>query len=130
VSKTEKIDPITESTLAQLLDVYSQLSTQEAQLQEQLESIQQKRQSLQVVIDLFSKTEKAHVADSEEEAIATPQPPTEKQLESVEEKIAPPQTTSQSQTSAPSLTETSKGQKTISSKKKSQAKKSYPKLSL
>jgi hypothetical protein len=58
----------TQSTLAQLLDIDSQLSSQEAQLRSQLESIQEKRKSLQVVISLFTGADKTDVAPFEEKA--------------------------------------------------------------
>jgi hypothetical protein len=50
--------PTTSSTLAQLLVIDSQLSVQEASLRAQLESIQLKRNSLQVVISLFGEKDK------------------------------------------------------------------------
>lgn len=42
--------------LSKLLDIDSDLAAQEAQLVAELEAIQQKRKSLQTVLDLFSKT--------------------------------------------------------------------------
>ncbi len=60
--------PTQSALLAQLLEIDSQLSSQEAQLHSQLESIQEKRKSLQVVISLFTDADKTSVAPFEEKA--------------------------------------------------------------
>jgi hypothetical protein len=85
VPELENLNSITSSTLAQLLEIDTQLSVQEAHLSAQLESLQHKRQSLQVVIALFDETDKTDVAAPIEETIPTPQLQSEKQLESVKE---------------------------------------------
>jgi hypothetical protein len=92
VSSSESSAPTTDSTLAQLLAIDSQLSIQESQLLAQLESIQQKRQSIQVVIGLFKETDKAHVAEAIEEKTSTPQAQSENQPKSVEEEKVVSQT--------------------------------------
>lgn len=48
---------ISNPTVAKLLEVDTELATQEAQLSAQLQSIQEKRQSLKTVIDLFAPTD-------------------------------------------------------------------------
>jgi hypothetical protein len=73
VPEPEHLNATTPSTIAQLLNIDTQLSVQEAQLRAQLESIQQKRQSLQVVISLFNDIDKAHVVAPIEETASTPQ---------------------------------------------------------
>lgn len=88
VPESENFDPTTKSTLAQLLEIDSQLSAREAQLRSQLESLQKKRQSIQVVIALFGETDKTDVADDLEEKIPTIQAQIEKQPESVKENLA------------------------------------------
>jgi hypothetical protein len=118
VPEPETLNSTTSSTQAQLLEIDTQLSMQESQLLAQLESIQQKRQSLQVVIGLFKETDKATVT-SIEETILTPQAP------SVEEKKAVSQTNKDDLLSAALPTTASKkGKKTGSSAKKSQTRKS------
>ncbi|NJM87549.1 MAG: hypothetical protein HC847_10480 [Hydrococcus sp. RU_2_2] len=90
VSESENFNSKTPSTLAQLLDIDSQLSAQEDQLRTQLESIQQKRNSLKVVIGLFAEADKAKVTNSIKESI--PQANTKKQLENIDESMAVSQT--------------------------------------
>jgi glucan-binding YG repeat protein len=92
VPEPENLNSITSSTLAQLLEIDTQLSVQEAHLSAQLESIQHKRQSLQVVIALFDETDKTDVAAPIEETITTTRAQNEKQPESVEEEKVVSQT--------------------------------------
>lgn len=123
VSESENFNSKTPSTLAQLLDIDSQLSAQEDQLRTQLESIQQKRNSLKVVIGLFAEADKAKVTNSIKESI--PQANTKKQLENIDESMAVSQTIPNE---LPIALESKKGKKTASpSKPKSQTKKTQSK---
>jgi hypothetical protein len=110
--------PTTSSTLAQLLAIDSQLSVQEASLRAQLESLQLKRQSLQVVISLFGEVDKTHVASPIEEKASTPQ------AQSIEENSSvSPTSTDKLPMTAPLAPASTKRKKTVSSSKKSQARK-------
>lgn len=110
--------PTTDSTLAQLLEIDKQLSAQEALLRSQLESIQHKRQSLQIVISLFNDTDKTHLVAPIEEKASTPQE------QSVEENSLLNQTsTDESLTISPTTPASKKGKKTVPSSKKSQTRK-------
>jgi hypothetical protein len=121
VPKSQSSAPTTDSTLAQLLAIDSQLSSQEDQFRAQLESLQQKRQSLQVVISLFGEAELAHVASPIEEKASTPQ------AQSIEENSSVSQTsTDSSPMTAPLAPASTKRKKTVSSSKKSQARKTQP----
>ncbi|NJN59742.1 MAG: hypothetical protein HC879_20790 [Leptolyngbyaceae cyanobacterium SL_5_9] len=51
---TTQIAPTSDPTLTKLLEVDSDLATQETQLTEQLEALQQKRKGLQTVIGIFA----------------------------------------------------------------------------
>lgn len=82
--ESQKSHFITDSTLNQLLDVDSQLSAQETYLQNQLASIQEKRQSLQVVINLFSQAEPTNTVILTKETTSTLE--IEQQSELVEKK--------------------------------------------
>jgi hypothetical protein len=122
VPEHKNLNSTTSSTLTQLLDIDSLLSMQEAQLCAQLESIQQKRQSLQVVINLFNETDKTHVAEGIEEKTSPPQAQSENQPKSVEEeKVVSPTSTDELPSVAPPApaSKTSKKTTTSSSKKKS-----------
>jgi hypothetical protein len=108
----------TQSTLAQLLAIDSQLSVQEAELRAQLESLQQKRQSLQVVISLFGEIDRDHVASPIEEKPSTPL------AQSVEENLAVSQTSvDEPLTISPPTPASKQGTKTARSAKKSQRRK-------
>jgi hypothetical protein len=54
VTNSQIADPSSNSALNQLIEVDAQLAAQEAELSAQLASIQQKRQSLKTVIELFA----------------------------------------------------------------------------
>jgi hypothetical protein len=125
VPESEKFDPTTKSTLAQLLDIDSQLSAREAQLRSQLESLQRKRQSIQDVIALFGETDKTDVANDLKETISSTRAQNEKQPESVKENLAVSKTSANKSPSvAPSVSASTKGKKTTASaSKKSQTKK-------
>jgi hypothetical protein len=82
-------------TVAKLLEVDAELSTQELQLSAQLQSLQEKRRSLRSVIDLFAPTDTAPALP-----IATPaQTPvaeesaevTNEQTKSVAQNVATPE---------------------------------------
>jgi len=114
----------TQSTLAQLLDINSQLSSQEAQLRSQLESIQEKRQSLQVVISLFTGADKTDVAPFEEKA-SLQVAQTDKEPENLKESQAVFEPDKDELlTTSPTTPGSKKGKKAAtSSKKKSQTRK-------
>jgi len=112
VPEPENSNSTTQTTLAQLLNIDSQLSIQEAQLLAQLESIQEKRQSLQIVINLFAEADKTPVVATMEEKILTPQAQTERESHTVVE--PEPKTTS---IEPPTYPEPKKEKKTVSSKK-------------
>lgn len=117
-------DSSTNSTLAQLLEIDSQLSAQETQLLSQLKSIQEKRNSLQVVIGLFTEADKAHVASPIEETTSTPQAQTQKASKTVDESKAVVEPEPQEVPLAPPTDASSTVNKTTTSiKKKSQARK-------
>jgi hypothetical protein len=112
VPESQNFIPTSESTLAQLLDVDSQLSVQEVQLRSQLESVQEKRKSLQVVIDLFSQVDRANV-----ESIKTN--PSTPQTQTIEENLVVSQpNTDESPDVAPPAPAPKKGKKTAKSASK------------
>jgi len=55
VPDSQSFDPTANSTLAKLLEVDSELAVTEAELLSQLESVQEKRRSLKIVLCLFTK---------------------------------------------------------------------------
>ena len=113
--------PTTDPTLAQLLAIDSQLSSQEATLRERIESIQQKRQSLQVVISLFGEADQTNVTSIEEKASTPP-------AQSVEKNSAvSPTSTDESPRVARLAPASKQGKKTVSSSKKSQTRKTQSK---
>ncbi len=69
---TKNIDLSSQSTLAKLQEVDSELAIQEAHLLSQLESLQEKRSSLKTVISLFTADDRSLVR-KQEEVIVTPQ---------------------------------------------------------
>jgi len=54
VPNSQDFDQSANSTLTKLLEVDAQLAAQEAELLSQLESVQEKRQSLKTVVSLFT----------------------------------------------------------------------------
>jgi hypothetical protein len=127
VPEPETLNSTTSSTLAQLLEIDTQLSMQQSQLLAQLESIQHKRQSLQVVIALFDETDKTDVATPTEETITTPQAQTQKQPQSVDENLAASPTEQEESPSAVSSPASTTAKKPASSsKKKNPTKKTQP----
>ena len=98
-------DQISNSTVAKLLEVDSELAGDEAELLSQLQSIQSKRRSLKSVISLFASTDTTDVAPVEkpEQTLpATLKPP----VRSVNENLTtPPLETSRASTTAESQTE-------------------------
>lgn len=65
---SQDFDQTSNSTVVKLLEVDSELAVIEAQLLSQLESIQEKRRSLQTVINLFTKADTLATAPIEEPA--------------------------------------------------------------
>jgi len=125
VPEPKNLNSTTSSTLPQLLDIDSQLSFQEAQLLSQLESIQQKRQSLQVVISLFNEAEKALVAAPIEKEISTSQAQTVDESQAVVE--PEPQESLTTSTPTPTPASTTVKKRTTPTNKKSQTKKTRSK---
>jgi hypothetical protein len=125
VPESQNSIPTTNSTLAQLLEIDTQLSIQEAQLHSQLESLQQKRNSLKVVIELFNVTDAA-IATPVEETTATSQTPPETASQTASQ--ADIELASQESLTTPSPTSTSPKEKKkgTSSSKKIQARKTKP----
>jgi len=78
VSNSQIADQSTNSALHQLLEVDAQLAAQEAEFSAQLASIQQKRQSLKTVIELFASGETAQALAA---PVATPIAQTNGKLE-------------------------------------------------
>jgi len=64
---SQDFDQSANSTLTKLLEVDAQLAVQEAELLSQLESVQEKRQSLKTVVSLFT-----HVASPATAPISLP----------------------------------------------------------
>ena len=116
-----------QSTLAQLLEIDSQLDSQEAQLRSQLESIQEKRQSLQVVISLFTGADKTEVAPLEEKA-SLQVAQTDKEPEHIKESQAVFESDKDElPTTSPTTPGAKKGKKAAtSSQKKSRTRKTKP----
>ena len=71
------------STLALLLEVDSELAVAEAELLSQLESVQEKRRSLKTVVNMFTTAGKSSAAPIESPAPAPPAAETNGQLEPV-----------------------------------------------
>lgn len=86
VPNSENSPDTSNPTVAKLLEVDAELSTQEVELSAQLKSIQEKRHSLKTVIDLFAPTDTATATP-----IATPAqtPVVEAEAEVVEEQVEP-----------------------------------------
>lgn len=61
---TTQIAPTSDPTLTKLLEVDSDLATQETQLTEQLEALQQKRKGLQTVIGIFAPGSETAVSNT------------------------------------------------------------------
>jgi hypothetical protein len=84
---SQGFDQTSNSTLAKLLEVDSELAVQEAELLSQLEPIQEKRRSLKTVISLFTKADTPATVPVKEPA-QTPPAETDKELEPVGENLA------------------------------------------
>ena len=111
VPDSQGFDQTSNSTLAKLLEVDSELAVQEAELLSQLESIQEKRRSLKTVISLFAKPDTPATAPIEattpiKERAQTPSTDTGRELELVSnDLVAPPLETSRATATAESKTE-------------------------
>lgn len=86
MSNSQDFNQTSNSTLAKLLEVDSQLADQEAQLRVQLQSVQEKRQSLKTVISLFTTADTPEEAPVEEPRSLGAQ--TSSELETVNENLA------------------------------------------
>lgn len=89
MSDTQSFDKTSNPTVTKLLEVDSELAVQEAELLFQLESVQEKRQSLHTVISLFTKADPPATVPAE---VAQMSPPDEtgRVLEPVSKDLATP----------------------------------------
>lgn len=117
----QNFDQTSDSTLAKLLEVDSELVVQEEELLSQLESIQEKRRSLKTVISLFTEAD-TPATTSVEEPTQTPYSEIDGKLEAVDQNSAAPSsetseatTAAELETEAPMDTQSNGAQKKTSS---------------
>lgn len=115
MSDTQSFDKTSNPTVTKLLEVDSELAVQEAELLFQLESIQEKRQSLHTVISLFTKADTPATIPAE---LAQISPPDEigKVLEPVSNLATPPLETSKTFATDESETEVAPNTKSKATK--------------
>lgn len=124
-------------TVAKLLEVDAELSTQELQLSVQLQSIQEKRHSLRTVIDLFAPTDtdtttaiatptQTSVVEAEAEVVAQQAEPTAQEQVIPELDTSKTDTTADDETPAVPATQKRQGKNSAPAGKKQNAK-SLPK---
>lgn len=89
MADSQSFEKISNPTVTKLLEVDSELAVQEASLLSQLESVQEKRQSLHTVISLFTKADTPTIEPVEIGQI-TPRASTSRELEPVGEDLATP----------------------------------------
>jgi hypothetical protein len=105
LSDSQGFDQKSNSTLAKLLEVDSELAVTEAELLSQLESIHAKRRSLKIVISMFTKADTLD-AVTVDKPVQTSPAETGKELEpDVEDLVAPPLETSRANATVESETE-------------------------